>query len=457
MRGPDHGAMKTKLAFTATALTMIFLSAPSAFAATRYAAPDGDGAVATCAASDPCALEDAMNYDFVRNGDEIIVGSGEYANVGQMGTNKAISIHGAAGAPSPVIHGVNGTTFFLDNDNLEISNLVIDHVGGGSGLALVRGTGERLIVRSQDGDACIGAWATLRDTVCASEAWSGVRSGYSNPYVYTLRLRNVTAISSGSSPGSHAISIDGNQGNKITVDAKNVIAYAANPDSADVYASGGSQGATSDVVLEASNFDEVFVGNAATITAPGSNTNQTVPPLFAGFAGGDFTQAAGSPTIDAGVDDALNGTTDVTGGLRKVGAATDIGAYEFVPSPPPVDPEDPVDPANPADPTDPQPSTPADPSDPAVPGPVGTPETTITRAPRMRTHSRRAAFRFTSPGATQFECAFDGGAFGNCSSPLRVRVTRGRHTFAVRAVTVDGKTDPTPATVRWRVLRRSVR
>jgi hypothetical protein len=45
-------------------------------------------------------------------------------------------------------------------------------------------------------------------------------------------------------------------------------------------------------------------------------------------AAGDFHQQPGSPTVDAGGDDPANGSTDPDGNPRKIGSATDVGAFE---------------------------------------------------------------------------------------------------------------------------------
>jgi len=87
---------------------------------------------------------------------------------------------------------------------------------------------------------------------------------------------------------------------------------------------------TSDVTIDHSNF-RAATGplNAA------SGSNQTADPQFTNAGGGDFRPKAGSPAIDAGIDDPDNGPTDLDGIARNLGAAPDIGAYEFVlPAPP---------------------------------------------------------------------------------------------------------------------------
>jgi hypothetical protein len=59
--------------------------------------------------------------------------------------------------------------------------------------------------------------------------------------------------------------------------------------------------------------------------------NQSAPPLFVDPENGDFREAAGSPTIDAGIAGLL-GPLDLAGNARVLGPAPDIGAFEFVPA-----------------------------------------------------------------------------------------------------------------------------
>lgn len=82
------------------------------------------------------------------------------------------------------------------------------------------------------------------------------------------------------------------------------------------------------------------------------------------------------------------------------------------------------------------------------------PDTTIGKKPAKRTRKRRARFTFSATQAgARFECKLDRRPFRTCASPLSVTVKPGRHSFQVRAVSTDGKPDPTPAAFRWRVLR----
>lgn len=84
------------------------------------------------------------------------------------------------------------------------------------------------------------------------------------------------------------------------------------------------------------------------------------------------------------------------------------------------------------------------------------PNATITKQPKDKTKKKKATFEFTSnePGST-FTCALDGKEqFKPCTSPLTVKVKKGKHTFAVRAIDQAGNVDPTPATDGWKVKKK---
>jgi hypothetical protein len=55
--------------------------------------------------------------------------------------------------------------------------------------------------------------------------------------------------------------------------------------------------------------------------------NQTTPPLFVNAEGRNYHEAAGSPTIDAGIAGEL-GPLDLDGNPRILGPAPDMGAFE---------------------------------------------------------------------------------------------------------------------------------
>jgi hypothetical protein len=172
---------------------------------------------------------------------------------------------------------------------------------------------------------------TVRDSVILSDGpGSTAVSSQSLVSGLTGVLRNVTAIATGTeSTGARAeytafLMFPGSY----TLNMSNVIAQGS---AYDLRALPGPEG-PGHIVASNSNFDTSIASGSATIT--GGN-NQTTPPLFVSAAAGDFRPAAGSPTIDAGSTDQI-GTVDLAGNPRALGAAPDIGAYEFVPPAVPV-------------------------------------------------------------------------------------------------------------------------
>jgi V8-like Glu-specific endopeptidase len=80
------------------------------------------------------------------------------------------------------------------------------------------------------------------------------------------------------------------------------------------------------------------------------------------------------------------------------------------------------------------------------------PDTLITKGPKNKTRKKKARFEFTStePGSS-FDCTLDGRSLRTpCTSPLKVKVKKGRHTFQVRATDAAGNADPTPASDSWK-------
>jgi hypothetical protein len=86
---------------------------------------------------------------------------------------------------------------------------------------------------------------------------------------------------------------------------------------------------------------------------------------------------------------------------------------------------------------------------------TSSPDTPITSGPPAFGPGNTATFTFTSShtGAT-FECSLDGGPFVACTSPFTTpNLPPGRHTLAVRSISVDGVVDPTPTVYVWTIAR----
>lgn len=96
---------------------------------------------------------------------------------------------------------------------------------------------------------------------------------------------------------------------------------------------------------------------------------------------------------------------------------------------------------------------PPPPSPPEAPPVVAPPKPSLGGHPTKHTHSRTATFRFSSKGATGFECKLDRGKFKRCKSPQTYRKLHpGKHSFEVRALGAAGAPRSAPRKFAWTVL-----
>lgn len=407
------------------AAAAIGIAAAPAEGAQRYVTTTGSGS--TCSQAVPCSLVTGINS--ASAGDEVIVGSGVYSTSTQLLTNEAnLDIHGPSPGAAPVINSTASSALLVQGTSPRLADLAIEHDGIGAGLFVPVGNVEleRLSVRSTGSYACAPAISgVVRDTLCASSSANAAAiNSVSGGGTATLRLRNVTAIATGTGgDGLHLGTLSA--GTVRTVDARNVI-FAGTQD---VDASASGAGSSVTVTAQSSNYDSTATIGAATVTVPGSGTNQTATPVFADTT--LYHQAPSSPTVNAGTTDADTGSLDLEGDARPQGAAFDIGADELVPVVTP-----PLPPA--AD------TTP--------------PETKIDKGPKKKSRKRKAEFQFSSSEAgSTFTCRLDKKATKACTSPLKLKLKRGKHKLRVVATDAAGNADATPATYRWKVKKKRKR
>jgi hypothetical protein len=491
---------------------LVLMAPAAADAAQRYASPTGTGPGATCPQSDPCSLADAVEHPSVMASDEVIIEPGVYNETSLLLIDDDIYVHGTHGTPSAVTIVTNSDQgVWLDSPGATLSDVNIDHSGSTDGLLILRGLAERVGVSTTGLFACsLGAstvdLAVLRDSTCFGGGSGGaalrVHSGGGPVYGTAV---NVTAIGGDNRPAVNALA--GGSGSA-TLFMHNTIARGGQSAAGDVTARDTDGTGSADVVASYSNYDteqETAMGGTASVTDPGTGTNQNAAPALLPFAG--FPQGPNSPTINAGAPDPLLGQFDLSGGPRTEGSAPDIGADEADGTPPSVS----IDSGPSGVTTDSTPtftfsasesvtfecrldvgafepcSGPGDSHTTApladglytfevratdgynatiasrsfevdsTPDPPDTnpPETRIDRGPASRSSKKRAKFRFSSNEAgSSFECKLDRAAFAPCDSPKRYRdLAAGRHRFQVRAIDAAGNVDPTPARHRWRRTR----
>jgi hypothetical protein len=267
-------------------------------------------------------------------GDEVIVGAGTYPLTSSIitpafATN--IQIHGEPGGPMPRLSAAfPGAVIILTQTGDSLSYVEIENdQDSGIGVICTGGKVERVRVRVVGifgGGAFLGQDCSIRNSLFRIEGGNStaLQSG-ANGVKTSASARNVTAIASGSgSTGVNAVYAGASPGS-FTLELENSIVQGTEQD---LKASSGPNG-PGNIAVSHSNFDTSSpVGEAKVIDGGG---NQTAQPVYVDAENGDFREAAGSPTIDAGVADQL-GPLDLAGSPRILGPAPDIGAFEFVPA-----------------------------------------------------------------------------------------------------------------------------
>lgn len=416
-----------RLLAAVTVIAALLAGAASADAANRFAAPAGSVGAA-CTEGDPCSIQAAIVNS--SNGDDITVLAGNYSVTGSSlaAVRDNITVHGPATGARPVITATNGNGIYLLGDgnvvrdlNIVVSGTATSSSGlflGGASLA------ERVQVftNAATGTACFVAGATIRDSVCETNAADSTALRSTADATVISYARNVTAFARGSGSTGVKVTSSGSNPGNVQLDARNVIASGGLDDASSI--PGGTPSTT--LNLSTSAYDTTFAGLGGAVTPVGTGTNIGSQPQFVNAAAGDFHQLPTSPTVDAGLTDSRTGSTDLDRAARVQGSRPDVGAYELTP----------------------EATTP--------PGDTVAPETSILSGPPRKTRAKRARINFSSnEAAATYECALDGRSFSRCIPPVLLRKLKPRrHIYEVRSIDVSGNVDPTPAMIRWKVQRK---
>lgn len=328
-----------RLRTTLVVLLAMLVTASTAQAVPRYASPGGSGIACTQAA--PCKLPEAVEK--AKAGEEVIVGPGAYPLEAELAVPASVYVHGELSQPRPKISATLANAVVRTGfggahlEYLEVTNTV----GSARGIDCGAGAEVGGVFVSVNGNSAIGVQqegdCMVRDSVLrASGMGSAAVLGIEIAGVSTGPIRNLTAIAVG--PQSIGVRATGGtfMPSSHTIDVKNVVASG---EKADLAATDGGAGGTGTIRVSNSNFDSTSGTPSSKVID--ESGNQTAAPVFVNAAAGDYREAAGSPTIDAGSTDQI-GTLDADGNPRVVGSAPDIGAFEFVPAvvptPPPTTP-----------------------------------------------------------------------------------------------------------------------
>jgi hypothetical protein len=319
-------ASSRSLSLIAVLLTVVAVAAvPSvASAAERYASPTGGGV--GCTADLPCSLKSAVKV--AGEGDEVIASPGDYSLTETLEDGANITIRGVAGAPRPrlLFSGPSQAGLRLMHGSL-LRDVEIEQSAAVSAVDTSGARLDRVVVKGGGGlnDCSVSVFnGIIRDSIVVADAHPICSWGYGGPNVSAYH--NVTAVAT--QAGSPAILVSAPAGSA-TVDLTNVIAYGGGggPGFSIVSDVGGQ----AKVTATHSNFNK-WDGCCGNIQFVDGGDNQHSAPTFINPAAGDYRQAAGSVTIDSGVNQPVNGAFDVEGDPRRIDI-TDIGADEFVRAP----------------------------------------------------------------------------------------------------------------------------
>jgi Ca2+-binding RTX toxin-like protein len=299
----------------------------------RYAAPGGTGPD-PCLQANPCDFAHAIQHAV--SGDEVIVMPGDYVFPnGILLFRRQINLHGLDGQPRPRLVFTGTVGFFLLEAaatlrHLQIEATMDDAVAlGVSTFATPTFSDLVLTATGTDGAALTvnEGNALVRDSILRSTGANGLAlDGRSTG---TVELRNLTAWSSG--PNSIAIRAGCLPGacfgdGPYVTRARNVVARGTRYD---LQSTSPDPDKPAILGISHSNFRPGFTNVSIGSVLNDEGNNQSTEPLFVNPAAGDFHQRLGSPTIDAGVADPMNGATDFDGEARPMGPAPDIGADEL--------------------------------------------------------------------------------------------------------------------------------
>lgn len=341
--------MRKSFVFLFAALAAALIIAPAASAFTYYAAPGGSGFDCTAAA---CTAGYAVGTK-AQDNDTVVFAGGDYVVNAALATNKWISLEGAtAGVPTrfvgsavpayTLIHSATPTAQPAHITDIQLSNqtntgiaLLAFHAGT-AGLTIDRVRAEAVYTAMELTQSSPGPGLVVRNSIGRSTGSNGTGIAIFGPDddIGSAELRNVIGDSRGPSGVGIAISGNGNGATQcgiFNVVMKNSIARSADGPNSDLtFTQGvGAVACAASLVSQNSNWR----GSTSVLPISSVNDQHTVDPLFVNAAAGDYHQAPGSPTIDAGTSDSLVGATDLDNLPRSVGPAPDIGAFE-APLPP---------------------------------------------------------------------------------------------------------------------------
>ncbi len=243
-----------------------------------------------------------------------------------------------------MLNSTNSHIVFYGNHFHHIGNRVYNVPAGTSSYGIVgvfAGTGSSYITWDRNEFNNIGRLPHTSSIVSDDYSHDHGLYIYNGPYTITDNVfyGQAAGWNVQTSPGSHDITIANNTlvgganpqkdgcmilwGQNTTVTIQNNIFFKGRNYAIDNYASSQSGTFIDHNIVYGSPYG--VIGNTGGITL--TNNRLNTDPLFAGASSNDYHLLSGSPAIDTGA--AVSVSNDFDGNLRPLGAAFDVGAYEF--------------------------------------------------------------------------------------------------------------------------------
>lgn len=317
------GSSRLALLTVVAALAAAAATAPAASAATqRYASPTGLGT--DCSSAVPCQITEAVTG--AGAGSEVILEHGDYSLTQTLVVPADVTIHGVAGESRPrlLFSGAGQSGLRLEHGST-LRYVRIHQSGAAYALAAFNASVDQVIAHAPDFTLFTRNGVIRNSIVVATASKGHAISTNADDITSLVTLRNVTAIA----PASGGVAIRAEASGSIGyvgMLVRNVIARGGpNGLSFDALA---DLGTTVKITVDHSNWEGGGTGGAGASIVDGGG-NQSSAPVFVDAGADDYRQAAGSPTIDAGLSEFIDGPLDVDGDPRQVGYI-DIGADEYV-------------------------------------------------------------------------------------------------------------------------------
>ena len=317
------GSSRLALLTVVAALAAAASTAPAASAATqRYASPTGFGT--DCSAAVPCAITEAVTGTGA--GSEVILDQGNYSLTQTLIVPADVTIHGVAGEPRPrlLFSGAGQSGLRLEHGStLRYARI---HQSGPAFAVTALGASVDQVIANAPDFTLFTRNGVIRNSIVVATASKGhAISTNADDITSLVTLRNVTAIAPASGGVAIRAEASGSVG-YVGMLVRNVIARGGpNGLSFDALA---DLGTTAKITVDHSNWEGGGTGGAGASIVDGGE-NQSSAPVFVDAGADDYRQAPGSPTIDAGLSEFIDGPLDVDGDPRQVGYI-DIGADEYV-------------------------------------------------------------------------------------------------------------------------------